>query len=85
MAFSRNQEVFGEGEPAEYLYKVKSGYIRTYHTRHDGRRQIAAFYLPGDVFGLEARDVHSVSADAICVRIGNLRLKPRVFWLETVG
>jgi CRP/FNR family nitrogen fixation transcriptional regulator len=65
MAFSRNQEVFGEGEPAEYLYKVKSGYIRTYHTRHDGRRQIAAFYLPGDVFGLEARDVHSVSADAI--------------------
>jgi len=64
-AFSRNEEVFGEGEPADYLYKVMSGGVRTYNTLSDGRRQIAAFYLPGDIFGLEARDVHSVSAETI--------------------
>src|SRR5664279_3597658 len=49
-AFSRNEEVFGEGEPAEYLYKVSSGGVRTYNSLDDGRRQIAAFYLPGDIF-----------------------------------
>lgn len=64
-AFARGEEVFGEGEPADYLYQVMSGGVRTYNTLSDGRRQIAGFYLPGDVFGLEARHVHSVSAEAI--------------------
>jgi len=64
-AFARNEEVFGEGEPAEYLYKVISGGVRTYNSLSDGRRQIAAFYFPGDIFGLEARKFHSVTAEAI--------------------
>ncbi len=63
--FARNEEVFGEGEPAEYLYKVISGGVRTYNSLDDGRRQIAAFYLPGDIFGLEARKFHSVTAETI--------------------
>jgi CRP-like cAMP-binding protein len=32
---------------------------------NDGRRQIGAFYLPGDVFGLEVGDEHTFSAEAI--------------------
>jgi CRP/FNR family nitrogen fixation transcriptional regulator len=64
-AFSRNEEVFGEGEPAEYLYKVSSGCVRTYNTLNDGRRQIGGFYFPGDIFGLEARKAHTCSAEAI--------------------
>jgi CRP/FNR family nitrogen fixation transcriptional regulator len=31
----------------------------------DGRRQIGAFYLPGDVFGLEAGVDHAFSAEAV--------------------
>jgi CRP/FNR family transcriptional regulator, nitrogen fixation regulation protein len=64
-SFSRNQEVFGEGEPAEYLYRLKSGCIRTYSTFRDGRRQVASFYLPGEYFGLEQEKVHSFSAEAV--------------------
>src|SRR5674476_742697 len=64
-AFGRNEEVFGECEPAEYLYKVISGGVRTYNSLSDGRRQIASFYLPGDMFGLEARKFHSVTAETI--------------------
>ncbi|HTZ01987.1 MAG TPA: hypothetical protein VMC05_06600, partial [Xanthobacteraceae bacterium] len=30
MSYSRNSEIFGENEPAEYLYKVVSGSVRTY-------------------------------------------------------
>ena len=65
MTFSRNSEIYGENEPAEYLYKVVSGAVRTYKVLIDGRRQIGAFYLPGDMFGLETTDEHTSSAEAI--------------------
>jgi CRP-like cAMP-binding protein len=65
MNFGRNVEVFGEGEEADYLYQVKTGCIRTYKVLSDGRRQIGAFYLPGDIFGIEAGSAHSFSAEAI--------------------
>jgi CRP/FNR family nitrogen fixation transcriptional regulator len=65
MNFRRNAEIYGEDEPADYLYKVVSGAVRTYKLLSDGRRQIGAFYLPGDVFGLESGSVHTLSAEAI--------------------
>jgi CRP-like cAMP-binding protein len=65
MPFARNAEIYGENEPAEYLYKIVSGAVRTYRVLNDGRRQIGAFCLPGDVFGLEVGDHHSFSAEAI--------------------
>ncbi len=63
--FDRNAEIYGDEEPAEYFYQVVSGAARTYKVLSDGRRQIGAFYLPGDVFGLEAGDAHRFSAEAI--------------------
>jgi len=65
MSFARNAEIYGENEPADYLYKVVSGSVRTYKVLSDGRRQIGAFYLPGDMFGLETGEEHSFSAEAI--------------------
>jgi CRP/FNR family nitrogen fixation transcriptional regulator len=63
--FTRNSEIYGENEPADYLYKVLSGTVRTYKVLVDGRRQIGCFYLPGDMFGLEIGDEHTFSAEAI--------------------
>src|SRR3974377_1370364 len=65
MPFSRNAEIYGENEPAEYIYKVISGTVRTYKVLKDGRRQIGAFYLPNDIFGLEVGNEHTFSAEAI--------------------
>jgi CRP-like cAMP-binding protein len=65
MPFGRNAEIYGENEPAEYLYMVISGTVRTYKVLNDGRRQIGAFYLQGDVFGLEIGDEHTFSAEAV--------------------
>jgi CRP-like cAMP-binding protein len=65
MTYPRNIEIFGENEPAEYLYKVISGSVRTYKILSDGRRQVGGFYLPGDIFGLEFADEHTLSAEAI--------------------
>ena len=30
MSFAANAEIYGENEPADYLYKVVSGTVRTY-------------------------------------------------------
>ena len=66
LPFARNVEIYGEGEPADYLYKVVEGAVRTYKLLNDGRRQIGGFYLPGDVFGLELEGEHRLTAEAIC-------------------
>jgi CRP/FNR family nitrogen fixation transcriptional regulator len=65
MSFARNAEIYGENEPAEYLYKLVSGSVRTSKILNDGRRQIGAFYLPGDTFGLEVGSEHALAAEAI--------------------
>ncbi|HXY89500.1 MAG TPA: helix-turn-helix domain-containing protein [Xanthobacteraceae bacterium] len=65
MDFPRNGEIYGEGETADYIYKVINGAVRVYKVLDDGRRQISAFYLPGDVFGLEASDNYPFSAEAV--------------------
>ena len=65
LSFLRNAEIYGEREPADYFYKVVSGAVRTYRVLIDGRRQIAAFYMPGDFFGLETGDEHAFSAEAV--------------------
>jgi CRP/FNR family nitrogen fixation transcriptional regulator len=65
MSFSRNAEIYGESEPADYLYKVVSGTVRTYKVLTDGRRQVGGFYVPGDIFGLETGEEHTFSAEAI--------------------
>ncbi len=65
MTYGRNEEIYGEGEPATCAYRVLSGVVRTCRILADGRRQIAEFFLPGDVFGLQAGEDHSTSAEAV--------------------
>src|SRR5438105_3574986 len=54
MTYAHNEEIFGEGEPADCVYRVLSGVARTCRILADGRRQIGEFFLAGDVFGIEA-------------------------------
>jgi CRP/FNR family nitrogen fixation transcriptional regulator len=63
--YRRGAEIFGEAEPAEYLYQVIDGAVRSYKLLSDGRRQIGAFHLAGDVFGLENGVAHRFTAEAI--------------------
>ena len=64
--FGRNQTIFNEGDDARYSYKVIQGGVRLCKVRSDGRRQIAEFLLPGDMFGLECGEEHSLTAEALC-------------------
>lgn len=63
--YGKDEEIYGEDEPAEYVYQIIRGAVRTYRLLSDGRRQIGAFHLPGDVFGLETGVNHRLAAEAI--------------------
>ncbi len=65
MTFARDEEIFGEGEPADYIYKVIQGVVRTCHFLGDGRRQIEDFHLAGEYFGLETGELHGCNAEAV--------------------
>jgi CRP-like cAMP-binding protein len=65
VSYRKDKEIYGEGERSEYVYQVIRGAVRTYKLLDDGRRQIGAFHLPGDVFGLDAGSTHRLTAEAI--------------------
>ncbi|WP_319798195.1 helix-turn-helix domain-containing protein [Nitrobacter sp.] len=63
--YKKGTEIYGENEPADYVYQVKAGAVRSYKLLSDGRRQIGAFHLVGDIFGLENGTEHRFTAEAI--------------------
>lgn len=63
-SYGRDEEIYGDGEDTEFVYKLVSGAVRTCKITQDGRRQIAEFHLAGDLFGLEFGKHHHHSAEA---------------------
>ena len=64
--FAADGEIYGDGDENASFYKVLSGVVRTCKFRSDGRRQIDAFHLPGEIFGFDAGASHRLSAEAVC-------------------
>jgi CRP-like cAMP-binding protein len=64
-SYAREEEIYGEGEESEFVYKVVGGAVRTYKVLSDGRRQITGFHLPGDLFGFEPGETHRHTAEAL--------------------
>ena len=63
-ALAKDEGIFLEGDNANFFHQVVRGAIRTSRLLCDGRRQIDAFHLPGDIFGLELGREHRCSAEA---------------------
>jgi len=66
MSFAKDEEIFAQDEEADLVHLVVAGVVRTTRLLSDGRRQVGAFYYPGDLVGLETGPVHRFSAEAIC-------------------
>ena len=45
--------------------RSSSGVVRVSKLLPDGRRQISAFHMPGEMFGFEADELHHASAEAV--------------------
>ena len=64
--YAQDREIYGEGDEADIFFKLVSGVVRTCKFLSDGRRQIDAFYVAGDIFGVEAAADYSFYAEAVC-------------------
>jgi CRP/FNR family nitrogen fixation transcriptional regulator len=64
-SFAKGEQLFVEGDTADFFYKILSGTIRISKLLSDGRRQIDAFHLGGDIFGLENDTEHHFTAEAV--------------------
>jgi len=58
--------IFSEGEDAHFVYCVNSGVVRISRCAEGGRRQVLAFMMPGDLFGIPESGIYLNSAEAVC-------------------
>ena len=49
--YPAGQVIFLQGEPAEWLYVLESGWVKSIRLSPDGREQAMLFLHPGEVFG----------------------------------
>src|SRR3981189_3811135 len=61
----RGQEICGQGQPAEYWYRVTSGTARRCVAQPDGRPQMLELLLPGDFFGFTALTEYDSTVEAV--------------------
>ena len=65
VSYAPGQEVVGEGDPTDNYFLVVRGVFRAVKVTRDGRRQIFAFYMAGDMCGLEPDDAHGLTIEAV--------------------
>jgi CRP/FNR family nitrogen fixation transcriptional regulator len=70
-----DRQIHGQGEAAEYCYRIVAGCVRTVRLMEDGRRQIGEFLMAGDMLGLDALGTYDFAAEAVCDVV--LRRYPR--------
>ena len=57
--------IFSEGEDAHFVYAVDEGVVRISRHAVNGQRQILAFMVPGDLFGIPDGGIYVNSAEAV--------------------
>ena len=62
---AKGAELFAEGDASTFFFRVVSGTVRTVKLLADGRRQIDAFHVAGDMFGLDRGASYRLTAEAV--------------------
>jgi len=61
----RGATLYRQGDRFSSLYVVRSGAVKVYSTDQEGNEQVLAFYLPGEVLGMEIRPANSQAVRAM--------------------
>jgi len=62
---AKGQDLFAEGAPANFFYRILYGSVGSSKLLSDARRQIDSFHLAGEIFGYECGEVHGVTATTL--------------------
>jgi CRP/FNR family transcriptional regulator len=69
---TRGDHLFSAGERFRGLYAVRSGSMKASTVTDSGEEQILGFFLPGDVFGMEAIDSNTHDCTAIALETSSV-------------
>ena len=63
----KGEHIFYEGGTFTSIYAVRSGTVKTFSISEDGREQVAGFYFPGELLGMDgiSRNIHQSNAVAL--------------------
>ncbi|HIE86844.1 MAG: fumarate/nitrate reduction transcriptional regulator Fnr [bacterium] len=63
----RGAALYRQGDRFSSLYAVRSGAVKVYSTDQEGNEQVLAFYLPGEILGMDAIDskMHASTAKVL--------------------
>lgn len=63
----RNETAFEQGDRFDAIYAVRAGALKVFTMSQSGEEQVIGFYLPGEIFGLDAIDeeIHQCTAKAL--------------------
>ena len=64
VSYALGEEVVGDGDPTDNFFLVMDGIFRAEKFTADGRRQVLAFHMTGDLCGLEPDGTHKVTIEA---------------------
>ena len=57
--------IFNEGDDVSHIYFIAGGMVRISRRTASGRRQVIAFMLPGDMFGMPEQGLYANSAETM--------------------
>ena len=63
--FRRGTTIYREGDPADSIYNIVKGVVKTFQTAADGTRRILAFLFADDLLGLTEEGVYVNQAEAV--------------------
>lgn len=69
------ETLFAEGDDANYIYEVVTGVVRLARVTINGRRQVIAFGLPGDLLGFPDNGRYHTDCDVI--EAAEVRVHPK--------
>jgi CRP/FNR family transcriptional regulator len=65
ISYAPRETVYLEEDPADYVFLVRTGTVKTCKFLPDGRRQVTGFLFRGDIFGLHFNGTYVYSAEAV--------------------
>ncbi|MBW8709189.1 MAG: helix-turn-helix domain-containing protein [Alphaproteobacteria bacterium] len=63
--FNRNETIFNQDDPSDYVYRILTGTVRLCRYMPDGRRYIVDFLLEGDLMGFVESPDMPATAEAV--------------------
>ena len=63
--FTKGTRIYRQGDPADAIFNITSGVVKSYKLLPDGTQHIVAFLFPDDLIGLAEERSYVYSADAV--------------------